>query len=57
MGIKIVNVRVLLVVLILGGALIIVSELMHPARWNWLTQQTIPNENADIKPLEQRQQI
>ena len=47
MGIKIVNVRVLLIVLILGGALIIVSELMHPTRWNWLTQQTIPAENAE----------
>ena len=54
MGIKIVNVRVLLIVLILGGALIIVSELMHPTRWNWLTHQTIPGENVEIKPLEQR---
>ena len=54
MGIKIVNVRVLLLVLVLGGALIIVSELMHPDRWNWLTQQTIPAEDAEIKPLEQR---
>ena len=54
MGIKIVNVRVLLIVLILGGAIIIISELMHPTRWNWLTQQSIPNEAVETKPLEQR---
>lgn len=54
MGIKIVNVRVLLIVLVLGIAVIIGTEMMHPDRWTWLTQQTIPAETAEIKPLEQR---
>ena len=54
MVIKVINARVLFIVLTLGALVIIFNEAMHPERWSWLTQQTIPVEESEIKPLEQR---
>ena len=54
MVIKVINVRVLLIVLILGVVVIIFTEAMHPERWSWMTHQSIPVEEAEVKPLEQR---
>ncbi len=55
MAIKIINARALLIVLFLGVIIIIITEAtMHSDRWAWMTQETIPGEETEIKPLEQR---
>lgn len=55
MAIKIINGRALLIVLIIGVVLIIITEAtMHQDRWAWMTQETIPGEETEIKPLDQR---
>ena len=54
MVIKIANAKALLIVLALGAVAIIVTELSHPERWSWMTQQSISSEDAEVKPLEQR---
>lgn len=55
MGIKgIVNFRLLLIVFAIGGVIIIGSEMMRPSHWSWLIRDSIPHEEADIKPLEKR---
>ena len=55
MAIKIINAKALLIVLLLGVIIIIITEAtMHSDRWAWMTQETIPGEETEIKPLEQR---
>ncbi|MBR0237305.1 MAG: hypothetical protein IJQ39_04350 [Thermoguttaceae bacterium] len=54
MAIKIFNVKALLIVLAIGVVVIVATEMMHPERWSWMTQENIPGENVEIKPLEQR---
>ncbi len=55
MAIKIINAKALLIVLFLGVIIIIITEAtMHSDRWAWMTQETIPGEETEIKPLEQR---
>lgn len=51
---KVINARVLIVVLIIGAIVIFTTELMHPERWSWLTQNTISENAPNVKPLEQR---
>lgn len=49
-----INFRLLFIVLSLGILLIVVSEFLNQDRWAWLTHPSIPEETAEIRPLEQR---